>query len=89
MKRTIAFALLIAAIPLSSHASCTDWGLYAVQVAQMRNGGLAKEAAEGMMWQHSLSGALDGEKNETSFNGFDPVRAKEVIKSVYELHHAP
>ena len=92
MRRVLKFGLAllsVAVVSTASAASCANWGTYAVQVAEMRNGGLTQSAAETHMWDAALSGALDGAKNETRFDGFDPNRAKTIILEVYSTHHAP
>ncbi|PTQ98442.1 hypothetical protein C8K18_10724 [Paraburkholderia sp. GV068] len=89
MQGRILVRFLIATLCQSAHASCADWGFYAVRVAAMRNGGLTQGAAEEQMWNDSLASALDGASNPTRFDGFNPDRAKEVIKAVYGSHHAP
>jgi hypothetical protein len=91
MKRLALSAALILAIavPASSQASCVDWGLYAVRIAEMRNGGLTEDASQQMMWDDALSAAQEGASNATHFAGFDPNRAKAVIASVYRSHHDP
>jgi hypothetical protein len=61
----------------------------AASCAEMRNGGLTQSAAETHMWDAALSGALDGAKNETRFDGFEPNHAKTIILNVYSTHHAP
>jgi hypothetical protein len=81
--------LCLVVVATASAASCADWGDYAHQVAEMRNGGLTQSAAETHMWDAALSGALDGAKNETHFDGFEPNRAKTIILDVYSTHHAP
>lgn len=92
MRRILKFGLgplCLTVVATASAASCADWGNYALQVAEMRNGGLTQYAAETGMWDAALSGALDGVKNETRFDGFEPDRAKAIILEVYSTHLAP